>query len=333
MKGSVQPAAASLERESLPATSLGAEAGGSLAEAQAYCARLTRTHYENFSVATWFLPKRLRPHFSSIYAYCRTADDLGDETGDPALSLRLLDEWEQELNATYLSLVSPSPQDVRKDVEQLQSRPPARHPVAPHHPVFIALRETIRQCDIPREPFADLLKAFRQDQAVTRYETFGDLLGYCRYSANPVGRLVLYACEYRDAERQELSDYTCTGLQLANFWQDVAVDYARGRIYLPQEDLRHFGVAEEDIARRRATPQWRRLMEFEVARAREWLARGLPLVSMVDRELAVDIELFTRGGQQILKAIERAGYDVLKSRPALSKFCKLRLVARATLNL
>ncbi len=279
------------------------ERAPSLAEARAYCERLARTHYENFSVATWFLPGKLRPHFHSIYAYCRISDDLGDEVGDRAQSLTLLDQWEQELNACYEG--------------------------EPRHPVFVALRETVRACDIPRHEFSDLLKAFRQDQSVTRYETFDDLLGYCRYSANPVGHLVLYACGYRDAERQQLSDCTCTALQLANFWQDVTVDYAKGRIYLPLESLRRFGVSEEDIAQRRATPHFLELMRFEVTRAREWFERGLPLVEKVDRGLAIDIELFSRGGQEILNAIERQGYDVLQRRPVISGSRKLWLVLRA----
>src|SRR5436189_3818266 len=171
----------------------------SLAEAQSYCERLARSHYENFSVATWFLPKHLRQHFFNIYAYCRISDDLGDEVGDPAQSLVLLDEWQAELDRCYAG--------------------------TPRHPVFVALRETVRALDIPKQPFADLLIAFRQDQTTTRYPTFDDLLGYCRYSANPVGRLVLYICGYRDAERQQLSDHTCTALQLANCSQDVAADY------------------------------------------------------------------------------------------------------------
>ncbi|HVP42638.1 MAG TPA: squalene synthase HpnC [Terriglobales bacterium] len=274
-----------------------------LAEARAYCERLARTHYENFSVATWFLPRRLWPHFHSIYAYCRIADDLGDEVQDSAQALALLDAWERELDACY-------------DGE-------------PRHPVFVALRETVRACDIPRHEFSDLLKAFRQDQTVHRYETFEDLLGYCRYSANPVGHLVLYACGYRDQERQLLSDHTCTALQLANFWQDVIVDYAKDRIYLPLESLRRFGVSEQQIAERRATPQFLELMRFEVGRAREWFARGLPLVKKVDPELAVDIELFSRGGQAILDAIERQGFDVLKQRPVISKPRKLGLVLTA----
>ena len=304
----------------------------SLADAQAFCERLARSHYENFSVATWFLPERVRPHFCSVYAYCRISDDLGDEVGDPQESLRLLDEWEEELNATYLSLVQPPPIDVRKNVEKLEPGPSSRNPVRPTHPVFIALRETIRECNIPREPFADLLKAFRQDQHVGRHQNFDDVLAYCRYSANPVGRLVLYVCGYRDDERQQLSDFTCTALQLANFWQDVWPDYGKGRIYLPLEDLERFGVSEQDIAERRCTPQFRELMQFEVARAREWFLRGLPLAGKVDKDLAIDIELFTRGGQEILHAIERQNFDVLTTRPAISKSRKLALVAKAALG-
>lgn len=301
-------------------------------EAQRYCERLARRHYENFSVATWFLPKRLRPHFHSIYAYCRISDDLGDEVGNAEQALALLDEWEAELNATYLSLVQAPPLEVRRSVEELRPEPPLRNVAAPRHPVFIALRETIRTCDIPRQPFADLLTAFRQDQRVSRYQTFDEVLGYCRYSANPVGHLVLYACGYREGERQLLSDYTCTALQLANFWQDVAVDYGKGRIYLPLEDLRRFGVSEKEIAERRATPQFLELMRFEVERAREWFHKGLPLAQKVDAELAIDIELFSRGGLAILDAIERQGYDVLRRRPVISKPRKLGLVARAGLR-
>jgi squalene synthase HpnC len=278
----------------------------SLPEAYAYCERLARTHYENFSVATWFLPKRLRQHFFNVYAYCRISDDLGDETGDTAASLQLLDEWETELNACYAG--------------------------SPRHPVFVALAGTVREFDIPKHEFSDLLRAFRQDQTVTRYESFDDLLGYCRYSANPVGHLVLYLCGYRDSERQQLSDYTCTALQLANFWQDVSPDFQKGRIYLPLESLRKFGVSEANLAAKQNTPQFIEMMRFEVQRARDWFSRGLPLISKVSRELAIDIELFSRGGQEILNAIERQGYAVLGNRPAISKSRKLALVARAALH-
>jgi squalene synthase HpnC len=286
------------------------EQAPSEAEAREYCRRLARSHYENFSVASWFLPERLRQHFFNVYAYCRISDDLGDEVGDTAASLQLLDEWETELNACY----------------------DGDHTRGPRHPVFVALAETVREFEIPKHEFADLLTAFRQDQSVTRYETFSDLLGYCKNSANPVGHLVLYLCGYRDAERQQLSDYTCTALQLANFWQDVSADFAKGRIYLPLEDLRRFGVSEEEIRDGENTSAFCAMMKFEVERAREWFAQGLPLIAKVERALATDIELFSRGGQEILNAIERQDYAVLGRRPAISKTRKLALVARAALG-
>jgi squalene synthase HpnC len=278
----------------------------SLADARAYCKRLATSHYENFSVVTWFLPKHLHDHFYAVYAYCRISDDLGDEVGNPQISLRLLDAWEEELNACYEG--------------------------HPKHPVFVALAETVKDCDIPKKPFADLLVAFRQDQTVTRYDRFEDLLGYCRNSANPVGRLVLYVCGYRDPELQFLSDYTCVALQLANFWQDVTVDWQKGRVYLPLEDLRRFDVSERQIADRRFTPEFRELMKYEVARARDYFNLGLPLANRVDKQLGTDIELFTRGGQEILNAIEKHGYDVLKSRPAISKSRKIALVLAAAIR-
>lgn len=278
----------------------------SLTEAQEYCRKLARSHYENFSVATWFLPERLRQHFANVYSYCRISDDLGDEVGNPAASLELLDQWERELDACYAG--------------------------NPRHPVFVALAETVRKFDIPQQPFSDLLKAFRQDQTITRFATFQDVLNYCRYSANPVGHLVLYLCGYRDAERQNLSDFTCTALQLANFWQDVTPDYAKGRVYLPLEDLQKFSVSEADVAGEKNSPAFREMMRFEVTRAREWFERGLPLVKQVDKELAIDIELFSRGGQEILNAIEKQKFAVLGRRPSISKPRKLALVARAALG-
>jgi squalene synthase HpnC len=282
------------------------ERAPSLTEAQEYCRRLARSHYENFSVASWFLPERLRQHFFNIYSYCRISDDLGDEVGDPEASLQLLDAWQEELDACYDG--------------------------SPRHPVFMALTETVRKFDIPKQPFNDLLTAFRQDQSIQRYETFEALLGYCHYSANPVGHLVLYLCGYRDAERQALSDYTCTALQLANFWQDVSVDYAKGRIYLPLEDMRRHKVDEEDIAAAQNTPAFRAMMKFEVQRARDWFKQGWPLAGQVGRELAIDIELFSRGGQEILNAIEAQDYAVLGRRPAISKTRKVALMARAALG-
>ena len=299
--GSTQLTAA--DWSALPAEYAIPASAPTLAEARAYCRKLATSHYENFSVVTWFLPRKLHEHFYAVYAYCRISDDLGDEVGDGPTSLRLLDAWEEELNACY------------------EGRP--------KHPVFVALAETVKECQIPKKPFADLLIAFRQDQTVTRYETFEDLLKYCRNSANPVGRLVLYVCGYRDEQLQFLSDYTCVALQLANFWQDVTVDWQKGRVYLPLEDLRRFNVTERQIAERRFTNEFKELMKYEVGRARDLFNMGLPLAKLVDKRLGMDIELFTRGGQEILNAIERQGYDVLKSRPAISKSRKLGLVLSA----
>src|SRR5579863_1836237 len=290
----------------LPASYAIPSSAPSLEASHEYCRQLARSHYENFSVATWFLPKHLRQDFLNVYAYCRISDDLGDEVGDAAASLALLDEWQEQLDACYAG--------------------------SPRHPVFVALAETVKKFNIPKHEFSDLLIAFRQDQTVTRFETFNDVLAYCRYSANPVGHLVLYLCGYHDPERQQLSDYTCTALQLANFWQDVSVDYAKRRIYLPLEDLRRFSVTEEDLAQNRNTPAFCEMMEFEVERAREWFDRGLPLVAIVNKELAIDIELFSRGGQEILNAIERQNFAVLGRRPVISKPRKLALVVRAALG-
>ena len=300
------PSAAAVGWSRLPSSYAIPSSAPSLDEARAYCSQLARSHYENFSVATWFLPARLRQHFYNVYSYCRISDDLGDEVGDTTASLAPLDQWQCELDACYDG--------------------------KPKHPVFVALAETVRQFEIPKHEFSDLLIAFRQDQTVARFETFNDVLAYCHYSANPVGHLVLYLCGYKDAERQQLSDHTCTALQLANFWQDVSIDYEKGRIYLPLEDLRRFGVTEDDIAAKRNTPAFIEMMKFEVDRAHDWFRQGLPLVSKVDHELAVDLELFTRGGQEILRAIEKQGYAVLGNRPAISKPRKLALVARAALG-
>jgi len=283
------------------------EIAPTLDEARAYCRQLAETHYENFHVATWFLPKPLRPHFHSIYAYCRISDDLGDEVSDSAAALALLDLWGRELDACYEGRA--------------------------RHPVFVALAETIRACNIPKEPFADLLVAFRQDQKVTRYASMDDVLGYCRYSANPVGRLVLYACGEVGTDAKEenlrLCDATCSALQLANFWQDVRVDFLKGRVYLPQDDMRRFGVCDETIAGGAATPEFRALLRHEVNYARSLFERGLPLIGRVNRDLALDLDLFSRGGLEILRAIERQDYDVLSARPAISKRTKLGLALRA----
>jgi squalene synthase HpnC len=271
--------------------------------AQEYTRWLATHHYENFNVVSWLLPKSLHQHFYNLYAYCRWADDLGDEVPDPARALDLLAWWEREVDLCYEA--------------------------KPSHPVFIALRETIIAKDIPRQPFADLLKAFRQDQIVKRYPDWNSVLNYCVYSANPVGRLVLYLCGYRDAPRQRLSDATCTALQLANFWQDVSRDLDIGRIYIPLDAAAAQGLTEDDIVARRFDERYVRLMQDLIARTRALFAEGLPLAKMVDARLSVDLEMFTRGGLAVLDAIEAMGYDTLHQRPSVSKAKQARLLGRA----
>src|SRR6266446_6898519 len=279
------------------------EPGCSAEEAQKYTRWLATHHYENFNVVSWLLPKALHQHFYNVYAYCRWADDLGDEVPDPNRALELLHWWEHELNACY------------------EGRP--------SHPVFVALRETIVAKDIPRQPFADLLKAFRQDQTVKRYPNWDAVLGYCVYSANPVGRLVLYLCGYRDEKRQRLSDATCTALQLANFWQDVRRDLEIGRIYIPLDAAAAQGLTENDIVERRFDERYVRLMKDLIARTRELFAKGRPLANMVDGRLSVDLEMFSRGGLAVLDAIKAMGYDTLHHRPAVSKPKQAVLLSRA----
>jgi squalene synthase HpnC len=274
-----------------------------LAEARTYCRNLARCHYENFTVASLLLPGRLRRHFHAIYAYCRWADDLADEAAEGLQALALLRWWRDELRRCYDG----------------QAR----------HPVMIALSPTIQRFRIPPQPFLDLLFAFEQDQLVKHYRTFSQLLGYCRYSANPVGRLVLYLCECFDAERAALADKICTGLQLANFWQDVARDLDLGRIYLPGEDRQRFGYSEADLYARRFTTQFVELMRFEVDRARNFFLEGMPLVERMPADVGLDIELFARGGLAILRKIERQGYNVLAHRPALARWEKAALVGKA----
>jgi len=263
------------------------------AEAEAYTRWLATHHYENFQVVSFLLPRRLHQDFYNVYSYCRWADDLGDEMGDRAESLRLLAWWRDQLEAMYAG-------------EAL-------------HPIFVALRGTVTRHSIPKEPFGDLIRAFEQDQTVNRYATWEELYGYCRNSANPVGRLVLYLCGYSDGERQRLSDATCTALQLANFWQDVAVDLEKDRVYIPLEVMARHGYTLDELNARRMTPAFREMMREIVARAREFFAAGLPLSSMVDRRLALDIDLFSRGGLRILHKIAAQDYDVLARRPAISK--------------
>jgi squalene synthase HpnC len=275
-------------------------------EARAYCARLTREHYENFSVVTWLTPRALRPAMQAIYSYCRWADDLGDEVGDRQRSRELLAWWGGELDAMYEGRA--------------------------RHPVFVALREVVGEYGIPVQPFGALVSAFEQDQEVTEYETYSQLIDYCTRSANPVGHLVLYLARAWTPENARLSDAICTALQLANFWQDVARDLELGRIYLPREDQERHGVAREDLLARRFSEAFRGLMVDLVDRARGLFREGEPLVAHVPRGVAVDVELFSRGGMAILDRIERQSYDVLSRRPSLSKATKAGLIGRALLG-
>ena len=271
--------------------------------AQHYTRWLATHHYENFSVVSWLLPKELHQHFYNVYAYCRWADDLGDEIPETSRALELLDWWERELDACYDG--------------------------KPSHPVFVALRETIVAKDIPKQPFADLLRAFRQDQTVKRYPTWDAVIGYCQYSANPVGRLVLHLCGYRDEQRQRLSDATCTALQLANFWQDASRDLEKGRIYIPLDAAATHGLSESEIVERRFDDRYVALMKHLIARTRDLFAEGLPLAKMVEGRLSVDLEMFSRGGLAVLDAIEAQGYDTLHHRPAIGKGKQIRLLGRA----
>lgn len=276
------------------------------AAAQVYCDRLARTHYENFTVASLLLPRRLQRHFHAVYAYCRWADDLADEAGGGPQALALLRWWREELGRCY---------DGR-----------------PRHPVMVALRDTIGRFRIPPEPFLNLLFAFEQDQLVKRYQTYEQLLGYCRHSANPVGHLVLYLCEAYTPPNATLADHICTALQLANFWQDVRRDLDLGRVYLPEEDRLRFGYAEADLQGRRYTPAFAELLHYEVDRTRDLFYRGLPLLDRVPANVRPDIELFVRGGLAILRKIERCRYNIWAGRPTLARWEKAALLTGTLLR-
>ncbi|QDT52405.1 All-trans-phytoene synthase [Caulifigura coniformis] len=276
----------------------------SVVEAEKYCRDLATSHYENFTVVSWFLPRELRQHMYNVYAFCRWADDLGDETGDTARSTELLAWWRGELDRCFHGQAS--------------------------HPVFVALRSTIERFQLDQQPFADLISAFEQDQRLTEYETFDQLRDYCRRSADPVGRLVLKLFEQSTPQHVEWSDSICTGLQLANFWQDVDRDLTKRRIYLPREDRQRFGYSDDDLHARRTTPAFLDLMKFEVDRAREFLVAGQPLLRSVrGRRLRLDLELFLAGGLKILEEIESIGYRVWDRRPTVTKAAKVGLLIRA----
>ncbi len=274
-----------------------------LEDSLAYTRWLATNHYENFHVVSFLLPKRLHQDFYNVYSYCRWADDLGDEMGDKEESLRLLAWWRTELERMYAGEAS--------------------------HPVFVALHGTAKKYGLAPYLFDDLIKAFEHDQRVTRYRNFEEVFRYCKYSANPVGRLVLGLCGYGDAARQELSDATCTALQLANFWQDVTRDLEIDRVYLPLDLLEKHGYTLEDLFARRFTPGFREVMKEAVAVARELFLKGLPLNGQVDRRLSIDLELFSRGGLRVLEKIEQQDYNVLSSRPAIGKMERVGLLLGA----
>ncbi len=275
-----------------------------LEESLAYTRWLATHHYENFQVVSFLLPKRLHQDFYNVYSFCRWADDLGDEIGDTSESLRLLDWWRQDLRAMYAG-------------------------ERPKHPVFVALQGTAKQYRLPVTPFDDLIQAFEQDQTVTRYRDFDHLFDYCKYSANPVGRLVLGLCGYHDEERYALSDATCTALQLANFWQDVTVDLKKDRVYLPVGLLEAHGYPVEALWEHRFDNRFKAAMREAVEVARKLFIQGLPLADRVDKRLSIDLELFSRGGLRVLDKIEQQGYDVLTSRPSVSKLERVGLLIGA----
>jgi len=271
-------------------------------EALAYTRWLATHHYENFQIVSFLLPKRLHQDFYNVYSFCRWADDLGDEIGDRGQSLKLLAWWRGELRAMYEGNAS--------------------------HPVFVALRSTVSKFEIPMAPFDRLIQAFEQDQHVKQYENWEDVFGYCANSANPVGHLVLYLCGYRDGERQRLSDHTCTALQLANFWQDVTVDMAKDRVYLPLALLRKHDYRVDELFACRYNERFESVMREAVDVAQNLFENGLPLIGTVDRRLALDLELFSRGGMRVLRKIRERNYNVLTARPTISKWERVAILLR-----
>ena len=267
-------------------------------EAYRACERYARGRSEAFHVVTHLLPRRLRRHFFALYAFCRFTDDLGDEAAGDRLAL--LDGWERELR------------------DAVDGRPV--------RPLLVALARTMEECAIPLDPFLRLIEANRIDQRVARYETYADVLEYCTYSATPVGQMVLGVLGHRDAERIALSDQVCIGLQVANFWRDVSVDVRKGRVYLPQEDLRAFGCDDAQIAAGRFDERFAALMRFQVERARTHFDAGRRLEALVSRRVRADIRLFRLGGEAVLDAIEAAGYDTLSARPQPGRLVRARLL-------
>lgn len=278
-----------------------------LEESFQYCDRMAASHYENFPVGSWFIPKRLRPYLHSIYAFARVADDFADEPQyHDGLRFALLENWEAQL------------------LQCLWRKP--------QHPIFIALRETLERFDLPIGLFQALLTAFKMDVTTKRHEQYEDLLAYCSYSANPVGRLVLLLFGYRKEEDHQLSDYICSALQLANFWQDVEVDLQKDRIYLPLKEMAAFGCTEADLREHRLTPSFQNLMMHQTRRTRALFHQGRPLLDRVNRDLRFELHLTWNGGVTLLDRIEAAGCDVFTKRPSFSMMDKLLLVGKAAFS-
>ena len=300
-------------------THIPTEFAGDAADALRWCQRYTRRHGENFTVVSWFLPRELRAPMFAVYAFCRYTDNIGDETeGSPEDRVARLNLWQEDLERGFAG-------------------------DRPQHPINIALQRVAETKPLKADPFRRLIEANRLDQQKSRYDTFQDVLSYCDLSANPVGEMVLALWDI-DTEteegryRRDLSDATCTALQIANHWQDVRRDFLdAGRIYLPGEDLRAFDLTEDDIAqgiRRQQCPQgFRTMMRFQVDRAEAWFRKGERLIDEVPPELAIDLQLFTDGGRAVLKAIERQNYDTLSRRPRVSKSTRAWLALRAGLKL
>ena len=276
-----------------------------LSEAEAYCRSWARNQYENFTVVSWLLPRRVRQDFYNVYAYCRWADNLADEIEDHAESLQLLDEWEAELIKCWGG--------------------------EPRHPILIALKSTVIKYDFEPKLFLDLLSAFRQDREVFRYENAVELVDYCRRSANPVGRILLHLAKCHEPEALARSDDVCTGLQLANFCQDMSRDAVIGRIYAPSELWGQHEVTEQMILQRQPTSQLQSMLSDWVAETREYFVRGRALIDMTPSWLSTDVKLFIGGGESILSAIEKQGFDVWTRRPTVSKAQKVWLLMRALL--
>ena len=266
---------------------------GSLDEAYAHCATIARRHYENFPVASWLLPSPMRPHIAAIYAFARTADDFADQPDRaPDDRLRLLNDWRARLHRTIRGEPEPDP-------------------------VFVALGHTIRQRDLPAQLFDDLLSAFRQDVTVHRYETWDEVMDYCRRSASPVGRLVLRVAGIRSPDADRASDALCTALQLANFWQDFGVDWRNGRLYVPREVSSSAGALESDLAGGRMTAAWKSALHACIVTTRALFEAGRPVTDAVHGRLRLELRATWIGGTRILEKIERLDYDTLTSRPTL----------------